>query len=152
MEMVLIPPGNFTMGSPDAEKYHRPDESQVDVTLTKAFYLGKTEVTQGQWRAIMGTRPWRGKQQVLEGDNCPATYVSWKEARTFCRKLSDREKLPYRLPTEAEWEYACRAGTTTRYSFGDDAGSLSNYGWWGGSSPTTKSRSEGFRVARNSGQ
>src|SRR5579872_6840865 len=73
MELVLIPPGKFTMGSPASEQNRSADETQVDVTLTKSFSLGKTEVTQGQWRAVMGTTPWTGKEKVREGDNFPVT-------------------------------------------------------------------------------
>jgi formylglycine-generating enzyme required for sulfatase activity len=132
MELVLIPAGKFTMGAPDSEKDKGlRNEAQVDVTLTKPFYLGKTEVTQGQWRAVMGTTPWTGQPLVREGESYAATYVSWEDAQTFCRKLSELEKAAYRLPTEAEWEYACRAGTTTRFSFGDDESQLSDYAWWG---------------------
>jgi formylglycine-generating enzyme required for sulfatase activity len=132
MELVLIPPGQFTMGSPASEKVRNDNEYQVDVTISKAFYLGKTEVTQGEWRAVMGTTPWKGKEYVREGDHYAATYVNWEDAKAFCQKLGAKENVVYRLPTEAEWEYACRAGTTTRYSFGDDDSSLSDYAWWGG--------------------
>ena len=100
------------------------------MTLTKPFLLGVHEVTQGQWQAVMGTTPWKGKKYVKEGDDYPATYVSWNDAVEFCRKLSEKEGLEYRLPTEAEWEYACRAGTTTAYSFGDDASELGEYAWY----------------------
>ncbi len=129
MELVLIPPGKFAMGSSPAEKDRKGDENQADVTLTKAYYLGKTEVTQGQWRAVMGTSPWKGQANVREGDDYPATNVSWHDARAFCTKLSEKEKIVYRLPTEAEWEFACRAGTTTRFSFGDDEDLLNDYAW-----------------------
>ena len=129
IELVLIPPGMFTMGSPASENDRFRHETQVDVALTKSFYLGKTEVTQGQWRAVMGTTPWKGKTFVREGDNYAATYVSWNDTQAFCKKLSESEKRAYRLPTEAEWEYACRAGTTTRFSFGDDDSQLEEFGW-----------------------
>ena len=130
MELVLIPAGKFRMGSPPSEKGRDKDEEQKDVELTRSFYLGKTEVTQAQWRAVTGTEPWKGKDSVHERDNYPATYVSWDDAQEFCRKLSKTENRTYRLPTEAEWEYACRAGTTTRFSFGDSESRLGDYGWF----------------------
>ena len=78
----------------------------------------------------MGTTPWDVAKNVKEGDDYPASYVNWPDAVEFCRKLSEKEGLEYRLPTEAEWEYACRAGTTTAYSFGDDASELGEYAWY----------------------
>ena len=126
--LIKIPAGKFTMGeSGDA----------VAVTLTKPFWLGKTEVTKGQWRQVMGgTEPW--VDYWCDKDS-PVTDVSWMEAKTFCQKLTVLKrkagKLPagesYRLPTEAEWEYACRAGTTTAFSFGDES-KLNSHAWWGG--------------------
>jgi formylglycine-generating enzyme required for sulfatase activity len=100
------------------------------VTLTKSFHLGRTEVTQGQWKAVMGTTPWKGKEFVKEGGDYPAVYMRWEDAVEFCRKLSEKEGVEYRLPTEAEWEYACRAGTTTMWSFGDDESQLGEYAWY----------------------
>jgi formylglycine-generating enzyme required for sulfatase activity len=138
MELILIPPGKFTMGSQGAEIGHVDNEALVEVTLSREFYLGKFEVTQREWQAVMGTTPWKVKNKVLkevrEGDAYPATMVSWDDAKAFCKKLSDSETAEYRLPTDAEWEYACRAGTTTRFSFGDDGDEniLSEYAWWGG--------------------
>jgi formylglycine-generating enzyme required for sulfatase activity len=131
MELVLIPPGKFRMGSPLDEKDRGRFEGQVDVTLTRSFFLGKTEVTQAQWRAVMGTTPWKGSEHRQEGDAYPAGPVSWDDSQAFCEKLSEKEKRRYRLPTEAEWEYACRAGTTTRFSFGEDKSLLRDYAWFG---------------------
>ncbi len=130
MELVLIPPGTFTMGSPPSEVSRVDDEMQVEVTLTNGFYLGKTEVTQGQWKVVMETTPWSGKRFVQEGDNYPATYVNWDDAKAFCKRLSEREKGTYRLPTEAEWEYGCRGGTTTIFSFENDESRLGDYAWY----------------------
>ena len=130
MVLVPIPAGEFLMGSPETEPGREDDEVQHQVTLTKPFLLGVHEVTQGQWQAVMGTTPWKGKSSVKEGDDYPATYVNWQDAVEFCRKLSEEEGLEYRLPTEAEWEYACRAGTTTAYSFGDDASEMGEYAWY----------------------
>jgi sulfatase modifying factor 1 len=139
MELVVIPPGTYTMGSPASEKdRHESDESQVSVTLTRAFQMSRTEVTQGQWKAVMGTEPWKGMDFVKEGDDYPATYVSWADAVAFCEKLSSREGVTYRLPREAEWEWACRAGTKTAWSFGDSAGELGRYGWFEGNADKVK--------------
>lgn len=130
MEMLFVPSGKFTMGSPASEKGRQANEDQVDVTLTKSYFLGQTEVTQGQWRSVMGTEPWKGKDFVKEFAGCAATYVSWDDAQEFCKKLSEKEGKRYRLPSEAEWEYACRGGTTTAYSYGGEATNLEDYAWF----------------------
>ena len=114
LEMVLIPAGKFKMGSPASEKDRNEKETQHEVTLTKPFYMGKYEVTQEQWFEIMGENPSREKGRML-----PVTNVSWNECHFFIRKLNEKTNGGYRLPTEGEWEFACRAGTTTAYSFGD---------------------------------
>lgn len=116
LEMVAIPPGEFVMGSPASETQRRNDEGgQHKVRIGYWFYMGKFEITQAQWRAIMGTNP-----AVFSGcDDCPVERVSWDDAQEFCRKLSVRTGRQYRLPSEAEWEYAARAGTTTPFAFGD---------------------------------
>ena len=132
MKLKLIPAGEFLMGSPVSEKGRVEGETQHRVRISQGFYLQTTEVTQGQWELVMGTKPWKGQPYVTEGPDYAANYVSWSEAMEFCQKLSAKEGVTYRLPTEAEWEYACRAGTETAYSFGDDAASLSDYAWWGG--------------------
>ena len=111
LEMVLIPEGKFIMGSKGREK----KEPQHEVTLTKQYYMGKYEVTQEQWEAVMGNDPRRNK-----GENMPITNVSWNDCQEFIKKLNDKTTGGFRLPTEAEWEYSCRAGTTTSYSFGDN--------------------------------
>ena len=139
MTLIYCPPGTFRMGSPGDEKDRSNTEAQVSVTISKGFYLGKYSVTQAEFKAVMGTSPWAGKTCVKEGDNYPATYINWDDAAKFCRKLTAREsqagRLPqgylYVLPTEAQREYACRAGTTTAYSFGGDAHDLGEYAWWG---------------------
>jgi sulfatase modifying factor 1 len=130
MKFNKIPAGTFLMGSPQTEKGRFGDETQHKVTISKAFYMQTTEVTQGQWKAVMGTEPWKGEFPVKEGPSYAASYVSWNDAVAYCEKLSDKEGKQYRLPTEAEWEYACRAGTETRWSFGDDEASLGDYAWY----------------------
>ena len=138
MEFILIPAGSFTMGSPEKEKDRGDDEKQVPVTITRAFELGKTVVTQKQWTEVMGTDSWNWENLKETGDNYPAVNVSWLDASLFCEHLTSYEReagrlsanQTYRLPTEAEWEYACRAGTTTAYSYGDDESSLGDYAWY----------------------
>ncbi len=135
MEFKLIPAGTFLMGSPDSEEGRDDDERQHEVTITRDFYMGVTEVTQSQWQQVMGTTPWKGQENVIEGDDVAASYISWNDAVEFCQRLSQQEGRTYRLPTEAEWEYACRAGSTTAYSFGDDASQLEQYAWYFDSEP-----------------
>jgi eukaryotic-like serine/threonine-protein kinase len=114
MKFVLLPPGQFTMGSPNTEKGRGDDEIPRKVTFAKGLYVGIHTVTQEQWQALMGNKP-----SYFKGANhLPVEQVSWHDCVEFCKKLRDLEKKPYRLPTEAEWEYACRAGTTTPYHVG----------------------------------
>ena len=114
-EMVLIPAGKFKMGSPASEKGRSDDEPQHQVTLTKSYYMGTYEVTQEHWESVMESNP----SSKTKGAKLPVTDVSWGDCQGFIKKLNASTKGGYRLPTEAEWEFACRAGTTTRYSFGD---------------------------------
>ena len=114
LEMILIPAGKFVMGSPASEKGHRVNETQHEVTLTKPFYMGKYEVTQDQWDAVMVNN-----RSFYRGPKLPVTSVSWENCQEFIKKLNAKTSGGYRLPTEAEWEYSCRAGTTTAYSYGD---------------------------------
>ena len=117
MEFVYLNAGIFTMGSPDSEPGRKNDENQYKVTLTKGFYLQTTEVTQGQWKAVMGSNPSYCKEC---GENSPVERVSWHDVKEFIRKLNQMEGVnKYRLPTEAEWEFACRAGSTTAFSNGE---------------------------------
>lgn len=119
------------MGSPDLEEGRGPEGPQHDVDITHGFYLGKYEITQGQWQAVMGTRPWSGEDYVRDKSRHPAVYISWNDVQEFIAKLNQAEGSEvYRLPTEAEWEYACRARTTTRWSFGDDESRLGQYAWY----------------------
>jgi formylglycine-generating enzyme required for sulfatase activity len=136
MKLVLIPPGTFVMGSPDREKGRNADETAHRVTLTLGFYMGAMEVTNGQYRKF---RPKHSSTKFgglsLDGDDQPVVFVSWNDAVAFCNWLTWREKDLgrigpgdfYRLPTEAEWEYACRAGTTTSRFWGDDEESGGRY-------------------------
>jgi formylglycine-generating enzyme required for sulfatase activity len=142
MKLVLIPKGTFMMGSPESEEGRQKDETQHEVTISKDYYLGVTEVTQGQYEKVMGTNPsWFQKSRVQGSDNSryPVDNVSWEDAIEFCKKLSDFEEEKkagrvYRLPTEAEWEYACRAGSKTAFSFGESSNSLGDYAWFDGNS------------------
>jgi sulfatase modifying factor 1 len=134
MTLNLIPAGTFMMGSPAGEAGRANDESRHKVTISCRFYMATTVVTQWQWKSVMGSEPWKGWIQFMRlvniGPNYPATYVSWDDAGLFCQMLSEREGKTYRLPTEAEWEYACRAGTETAWSFGDDENKLGDYAWY----------------------
>jgi len=132
MEMVWIEPGTFIMGSPDSEPGRDSNEGpQHQVRISRGFYLGKYELTQEQWEAVMGTRPWEGKIYVEEGEDHPAVFISWNDLQEFIGRLNAAAGADvYRLPTEAEWEYACRAGTAARWSFGDDEGRLRDYAWY----------------------
>ncbi len=138
MEFVLIPAGSFTMGSSTGDKDEQPPH---DVKISQSFYLQTTEVTQGQWKQVRGDNPSKFNQC---GDDCPVENVSWEDAKRFIEKLNRAEKTQvYRLPSEAEWEYACRAGTTTDYSFGNDAGELGEYAWYSGNSKDRTQRVAG---------
>jgi formylglycine-generating enzyme required for sulfatase activity len=153
MKLMLIPKGTFLMGAPPTEKGLRDDECQHEVMLTREYYLGAFEVTQAQYKKVMGINPSRfqGKEvaerqprtgrvvREVDRSNCPVEWVSWMDAVEFCEKLS---KLPeeekagrvYRLPTEAEWEHACRAGNNTAFSFGESETSLGDHAWFGANS------------------
>ncbi|GBO55765.1 hypothetical protein APA_3915 [Pseudanabaena sp. lw0831] len=127
LDMVYIPSGKFTMGSPPEEKGFEDERPQIKDVNISDFYMGKYEVTQAQWQAIMGNNPAKFKNNLQN----PVESVSWDDAQEFCKKLSQKTGKEFRLPSEAEWEYACRAGTTTAYSFGDNASLLGEYAWYG---------------------
>lgn len=127
MEFVLIPPGSFKMGL--SKEFRSPCQDDMPshmVTIRKPFYIGKYEVTQEQWLAVMNKNP-----SKFKGKKHPVERVSWLDAREFIKKLNQMEKTgTYRLPTEAEWEYACRANTKTLYYFGDSEKQLPEYAWY----------------------
>jgi formylglycine-generating enzyme required for sulfatase activity len=153
--MVFIPPGTFLMGSPDDEEDRWGSEGpQTAVTISRGYWMGKYEVTQGEYETVMGNNPsyFNGVRQVWDPQSQteidrdfgtdltrPVETVSWNDAVAYCAALTERERLAgriapdsvYRLPTEVEWEYACRAWTSTRFSYGDDPGytNLTNYAW-----------------------
>ncbi|MGB7000853.1 MAG: SUMF1/EgtB/PvdO family nonheme iron enzyme [Halobacteriota archaeon] len=128
MKFSLIPAGKFYMGSEEFD-----DEKPVHKEkVNNPFYLGTYPVTQAEWKAVMGDKP-----SAFKGDNRPVEQVSWDDVQGFIKKLNEKEGTDkYRLPSEAEWEYACRAGTTTRYSFGDDESELDDYAWYDENSDT----------------
>jgi formylglycine-generating enzyme required for sulfatase activity len=162
IRLKLIPAGEFPMGSDEADDPGASNDEQPRhrVRITRPFYLGLTEVTQGQYRAVTGQNP----SHFKGSDDLPVEQVSWNDAIAFCNKLSELEGVKpyyqfgagaesggdgYRLPSEAEWEYACRAGNSARYSFGNDPAGLGDYAWFDGNSgnqthPVGKKRSNGF--------
>ncbi|MDR1165257.1 MAG: formylglycine-generating enzyme family protein [Deltaproteobacteria bacterium] len=144
MEFVLMPAGSFHMGADlNFEDGAKSETPRRQVTVSKPFYLGKHEVTQGQWVAVMGDNPSRFK-----GRDNPVDSVSWGDAQAFLEKLNRREGTSrYRLPTEAEWEYSARAGTETAYFFGDDSRALSAYAWQGESYDRGSTRPVGGKEA-----
>ena len=125
LDLVLIPAGSFTMGDAENSPAHK-------VTLTKPFYMGKYAVTQEQYQQVMGINPSRFK-----GKNNPVEMVFWNDAQEFCKLLSASSGQAVRLPTEAEWEYACRAGSKNKFCFGNDEGRLGEYAWFYNNSRNT---------------
>ncbi len=133
LEMEYIPAGTFMMGSPESQEERSDDEKLHPVTISKPFYLGKYPVTQAQMRAVMGVNPSQSK-----GDNLPVEQVSWDDCQEFLKKLNQNAKnVTFRLPTEAEWEYACRAGSTSAYGYGNNPDSLGDYAWYEDNSGNT---------------
>jgi formylglycine-generating enzyme required for sulfatase activity len=128
MKFVWIPPGTFVMGSPKGEKNRNELEVQHTVKLTKGFYIGVCAVTQEEWRDVILSTTYRkpaegfdliNPSRFAEGKKMPLDTVSWNDCQIFLKKMGEKDKKPYRLPTEAEWEYACRAGTTTPFYCGE---------------------------------
>jgi formylglycine-generating enzyme required for sulfatase activity len=129
LRMVWVKPDSFRMGSPESEEGRYSDEGPVhDVTLD-GFWLGKHEVTQAQYEAVTGKNP-----SHFKGASLPVETVRWDDAMDFCRRLSQRTGKTYTLPSEAQWEYACRAGSQTRFCFGDSDSGLDAYAWYSGNS------------------
>jgi formylglycine-generating enzyme required for sulfatase activity len=130
VRLCWCPPGTYTLGSPPDEPDRRPDEGQVEVTLTRGFWTAKYETTQSQWRRVVGKLPGEPTAELPADDDLPVGNVTFAEAEGFCHELTAAARaageLPtpweFRLPTEAQWEYACRAGTTTATAFGDRLG------------------------------
>ncbi|MDP6542624.1 MAG: formylglycine-generating enzyme family protein [Phycisphaerae bacterium] len=133
VKFVLVPAGEFMMGSPDNEPGRYKEEGpQHKVKIPKAFYMSIHQTTQGQWKAAMGTTPWKGQRAAKDNPDHAANHMCWNDAVAFCAKLGAKDGRSYSLPTEAQWEYACRAGSTTRYCYGDDIGEkkLGEYAWY----------------------
>ena len=130
-EFSLIQPGTFMMGSHENEEGRYFNETLRKVTITKPFYMQSTPVTQEQWKEVMGTTP-----SFFAGKNLPVENISWYDVQEFIKKINQLNMGIYRLPTEAEWEYACRAGSQSAFFFGDDAAQAGRYAW-------TKTTSEG---------
>lgn len=129
MEFVLIPSGKFIKRSPSKEGGGYDQENPIhEVIIRTPFYMGKYPVTQKQWERVMGSNP-----SKFKGENRPVESISWNDVQDFIEKLNEKDRTgDYRLPSESEWEYACRAGTTTSYSFGDDESKFNEYGWYSG--------------------
>jgi sulfatase modifying factor 1 len=135
LTLVFVAPGRFMMGTPRAERASDGDEDLHEVILTLPFYLSTTQVTQGQFHAVMGSEPWGGKDNVVKDDQHAASWISWHEATEFSRRLSERDGRGYRLPTEAEWEFACKAGSdpTSWFHFSTGRGDrreLADHAWF----------------------
>lgn len=144
MDFIWIEPGTFTMGTTFEQQalmqakgwwayWMKEEQPAHQVTITHGFWLGKYEVTQAQWVAIMATRPWTGQPWAQDNPGNASSYILWPDAQALVQRLNQAagDSL-YRLPTEAEWEYACKAGTTTLWSFGDDPALMGQYGWYAG--------------------
>ena len=135
-----IEAGEFLAGSPAGELGRRDDETRHRVRISRPFFIGVTEVTQAQWRAVMGDNP-----SYLWGPSRPAEHVSWHEAEAFCRTLSKKTGRSFALPTEAQWEYACRAGGQGAFCYGDDPRGLGEYAWCQENATPEKTRPAGTR-------
>ena len=143
MKLKLVPDGEFFMGGKfkpaqavklfgGKENHYAGEHPRRKVKITKPFYIGVFEVTQAQWEAVMDAKPYEGKMLTKLGADYPVSWVTWNEAAEFCKKLSKKIGRPVALPTEAQWEYACRAGADTAFCYGDDPKKIGEYGWWRG--------------------
>ena len=143
MKFTYIPAGEFIMGSDEEEN----EQPMHKVTINEPFYLGSYPVTQREWMAVMGNNP-----SNFQDDNRPVNFVSWVDVQKFIRKLNKKERTcTYRLPSEAEWEYAARAGSKKKYCYGDSESNLRNYAWYGGNShsnihPVGKKKPNSFGI------
>ena len=148
MEFVWIDPGTYAMGSPESEPGHEKDESpEHEVTITRGFYLGKYEVTQAQWESVMGSSP-----SFYAGADHPVELVSWNDVQEFVHRWNKAKgDSLFRLPTEAEWEYACRAGTQTAWSFGDDEDSVGDFAWYSGNNDPKGAKAVGTKLPNSWG-
>ncbi|MCC6795719.1 MAG: SUMF1/EgtB/PvdO family nonheme iron enzyme [Candidatus Hydrogenedentes bacterium] len=144
ISFVWVPSGSFLMGQQHGEQdaYPNKETPQHPVTISQGFWMGTCEVTKAQWRAVMGTEPWLGKRYVNEEPATPAVYVSWDDAQSFLSRAAEATSRPLRLATEAEWEYACRAGTATRFYWGDDPqyDAIGAQAWWRGNAMVSDAR------------
>ena len=160
MKFALLPAGEFMMGSKlSAEEVVKrfalegssgiikvtagdftDEHPRRQVTIGAPFYMGVTEVTQAQWKAMKGSPPWNGQSYTRDKADHAASYISWDDATAFCKALSKKTGRTVRLPTEAEWEYACRAGTTTAFSCGDDSSKLDDYAQYRGNTYAKKEK------------
>ena len=130
-EWVWVEPGRFVMGSPESESGRDADEGpQHEVAIAHGFQIGRYTITRGQWEEVMGTTPWSGRSTIPSSPTLPAVFISWNDVQDFVARLNEAGGASYRLPSEAEWEYACRAGTTTTWSFGEDRHALADYAWY----------------------
>ena len=143
MKLALVPAGEFMMGGKftpaqavklygGKEAHYAGEHPRHKVTISKPFYMGICEVTQSQWEAVMDAKPYDGKMLTKIGPDYPASWVNWTEAAEFCSKLSKKIGKMVTLPSEAQWEYACRAGSDTEYCYGDDKKKVGDYAWWFG--------------------
>ena len=134
LDMVWIPGGTFMMGRYAGEQDSYDRENPQHQVTVPGFWMAKYEFTKRQWQAVMGTTPWPGRDYVLDDLDSPAVYVSWYDAKAFITALNTDTGLTFRLPSEAEWEYACRADTATRFYWGDDPDYtlINDYAWWHG--------------------
>ena len=131
-EWIWVEPGSFLMWSPESESGRDPDESpQHEVVISKGFYIGKFPVTRGQWEEVMGVKDVKGTSKIESSKICPAVFISWNEVQEFLSRINEtNNRIKFRLPSEAEWEYSCRAGTDTMWSFGEDRHILGEYAWY----------------------
>jgi len=136
MRMVAVQPGTFAMGSPMNEAGRQDDEFRHEVRIARKFHIGATEVTQGQWRTVMKTQPWHQQRGAVPGKDQPATHMTYAEAELFCVLLGRMENAQYRLPSEAEWEFACRggAGGGGGGPYGTD-GAVNDFAWTDANTP-----------------